>query len=108
MARSCWSSDLSIACSVAAAARFGRESEAGREGIICRSQTSHTPPHTLRTSLASRPIRRPVSGNQSADNGMGALAISPTREAFIDGRLRLQLDSSLAPVAADTELGHMS
>ena len=55
--RSCWSSDLSIACSVAAAARFGRESEAGREGIICRSQTSHTPPHTLRTSLASRPIR---------------------------------------------------
>ena len=66
MARSCWSSDLSIACSVAAAARFGRESEAGREGIICRSQTPHTPPHTLRTSLASRPIRRPVSGNQSA------------------------------------------
>ena len=38
MARSCSSrdlSDLSIACSVAAAARFGRESEAGREGIIC-------------------------------------------------------------------------
>ena len=34
--RSCYSSsDLSIACSVAAAARFARESEAGREGIIC-------------------------------------------------------------------------
>ena len=45
MARSCWSSDLSIACSVAAAARFGRESEAGREGIICRSQPPHPHPN---------------------------------------------------------------
>ena len=68
MARSCWSSDLSIACSVAAAARFGRESEAGREGIICRSQTPHTPPHTLRTSLAGKPVINSRSLDAASDS----------------------------------------
>ena len=74
--------------SVAAAARFVRESEAGREGIICRSQTSHTPPHTLRTSLASRPIRRPVSGNQSAGKPVinGSAFEGRPREPICRGR----------------------
>ena len=56
--------------------------------LICRSQTSHTPPHTLRTSLASRPIRRPVSGNQSAGKPVinGSAFEGRPREPICRGR----------------------
>ena len=41
---------------------------AGREGIICRSQTPHTPPHTLRTSLAGKPVINSRSLDAASDS----------------------------------------
>ena len=55
MARSCWSSDLSIACSVAAAARFGRESEAGRD------EPFHAEPHPSGCCSGTPRLREPLS-----------------------------------------------